>query len=334
MSRTNISFTCGLRSNSRAPTRESRCAVAFAVLPTQLPSSISLNLIQLHQHSLFLPLENFISVQHHQRTNRTRSRKMSSDSDTSEPLTLADVAFSAVAGRVARRKRSIQQTLITTFLTNAPKHEYGDDIDWDTDSETYSNDGHVYRTNPAIDSDQTRDWEQEGALHRNTESSYLDPDWIFKCIGPHMRMSKVIYDWCKPAELKRFVCDRLLTDPYPQGLTLKYFYIQALEKDDREWRFRFMDLPPEMRLMVYRNLLLHENPWLPLQSTFNVHSLSKTYPAILQTCRQIYDEAYSVLYDENMFQVTFKAAGGDTGHGAPRQALVHRKEVSRPLLSL
>ena len=243
----------------------------------------------------------------------------------------AAVAAAAALGGAAPRKK-FRQTFITAFITTASKRRrslkeiYGPDCD--IDSDIYPSDDSMYSVYPAIDFDETPDWEQEGALLRHRESSYLDPQHDFRLLGPYCTTVKINYDWCKLRELKRFVHDRLLTDPYPQGLTLRYFYIRALEKNDREWCFRFMDLPSEMRLMVYRNLLLHENPYLPLENLVNVHGLYKTYPAILQTCRHIYEEAHGVLYDENTFQVTFKGADGDAGNGVGRQALVHRKTVN------
>ncbi|KAK3710228.1 hypothetical protein LTR37_010449 [Vermiconidia calcicola] len=137
-------------------------------------------------------------------------------------------------------------------------------------------------------------WETAGMMYDNIESSYLD-------IQPpqYWKRRSVHYDRYKPATLKDFVNDRLLPDPYPPGVTLKYFYIRTLEKADRKWCFRFMDLPPEMRLVVYRELLIFASDMLCFRPRDCVHT------AILRTCKQVHTEAKGILYDENLFKVDF-----------------------------
>ncbi|KAK3707253.1 hypothetical protein LTR37_012254 [Vermiconidia calcicola] len=159
-------------------------------------------------------------------------------------------------------------------------------------------------------------WETEGMMYDNIESSYL-----CETIPPRYRWRpggrrQVHYDRCKPAQLKRFVNDRLLADPFPGGVTLKYFYIRALEKADRGWRFRFMGLPPEMRLLVYRNLLNFQS------ITHAFACPGKVYPAILRTCKLANTEAKAILYDENVFTILYEADALDHG-GTRKIANVH-----------
>ena len=64
-----------------------------------------------------------------------------------------------------------------------------------------------------------------------------------------------------------------------------------------------VDLPPEIRLMIYRHLLVRSDP-LPQLGPF---WSDEPRPAwnILRTCRLIYREASDVLYTENTFHGFF-----------------------------
>jgi hypothetical protein len=131
-----------------------------------------------------------------------------------------------------------------------------------------------------------------------TESSYLSgasPTGIIRPSNPD-------YDLCTPADLKGLMHSRGLRDSYPKGLTLKYFYLRQLDKADRAARFRFLELPAEIRLGVYRELLLFpDREDVKLGQADDV-----VYLAILLTCEQVYDEAKPVLYDDNVFSVGFR----------------------------
>lgn len=63
-------------------------------------------------------------------------------------------------------------------------------------------------------------------------------------------------------------------------------------------------LPPEIRLMIYRLLLLSDRTlrmvWL--QNNESIPRPNCLFPAILCTCRLIYIEAAGVLYGENVFR--------------------------------
>lgn len=109
----------------------------------------------------------------------------------------------------------------------------------------------------------------------------------------------LLYSSSSPAELRQYVKDRGLPDPYPQGITLKYFYIVALDRADDTKSFRFLDLIPEMRNLVYKQLLIFGFCGkCPV-----VHGFC--HPAILQTSKQVYKEAKEILYAENTITCLF-----------------------------
>src|SRR6267378_3922920 len=65
--------------------------------------------------------------------------------------------------------------------------------------------------------------------------------------------------------------------------------------------FPLMKLPLEIRNRVYRELLLSENSlrMVDLESA----DINGLHPVILRTCRQVYNEATKVLYEENEFRI-------------------------------
>lgn len=83
-------------------------------------------------------------------------------------------------------------------------------------------------------------WTSLGGLYAQFNSLYING------LGPRRcrKAWTVHYEKCTPAQLKSFVKQRGIIDPYPTGLTLKYFYIKLLVAADRyPRRFRFLDLP-------------------------------------------------------------------------------------------
>ncbi|KAI1386798.1 uncharacterized protein F4822DRAFT_326584 [Hypoxylon trugodes] len=62
--------------------------------------------------------------------------------------------------------------------------------------------------------------------------------------------------------------------------------------------FAFLNLPAEIRMMIYPLLLCSSKP-LSYSDQGNFHLT----PAILRTCRQILNEARPLLYEENVFEV-------------------------------
>ena len=185
-----------------------------------------------------------------------------------------------------------------------------------------SEDGSWYSEDVDIDDVPELPREREGALHYHMESSYAGDTWRSQYIRS-VRRWKVWYERCKPHELRRFVVDRGLEDPFPKGVTLKYFYLRILDRADRAWRFRFQDLPPEMRLLVYRGLLSIPEP---SQQQFLAGAPWDTHPAILQTSKEVYNEAKAELYDNNVFSVRFEAVAED--HGNVRKYVKVHKDRS------
>jgi hypothetical protein len=130
--------------------------------------------------------------------------------------------------------------------------------------------------------------------------------------------AKFLYSSSSPAELRQYVKDRNLPDPYPQGVTLKYFYILALDRVDKIKSFRFLDLIPEMRNLIYRELLVFG----VCETCPMIHEFG--HPAILQTSKHVYKEAREILYAENTISCFF-AVYVDRGgiHDAQRLTRIH-----------
>ncbi|RMZ12142.1 hypothetical protein D0860_03112 [Hortaea werneckii] len=84
------------------------------------------------------------------------------------------------------------------------------------------------------------------------------------------------------------------------GMTLRYKSADV-PKDDQV--FRFLDLPAEMRNLVYRELLVWPS-----------NKPERCWPQILSTCRQVNDEAKHIIYTENAAKVKVFIKGmGDCG---------------------
>lgn len=148
------------------------------------------------------------------------------------------------------------------------------------------------------------------------EPVYTNKAWIRR--GQYS--SARLYTSSSPAELRQYVKDRNLPDPYPGGVTLKYFYILALDRADNNKSFRFLDLIPEMRNLVYKELLVFG---LCGKCPF-VHPFC--YPAILQTSKQVYKEAKEILYAENTITCLF-AVVVDRRDNAHRYTQIHTTEA-------
>lgn len=96
-------------------------------------------------------------------------------------------------------------------------------------------------------------------------------------------------DRCRLRDLKQFIQQRELKDPFPAGITLKYYYLKVLLPADSNLVFRFLDLPAELRNQVYAYLLVPTD-WY------------SCYPQILRTCKTIYREANEILYADNVIE--------------------------------
>lgn len=62
-----------------------------------------------------------------------------------------------------------------------------------------------------------------------------------------------------------------------------------------------LDLPPELRLMIYRHLLVRENTLPVAVDTMNILEPHLLEVSILRTCRLVYREAFDIMYKENRF---------------------------------
>lgn len=78
----------------------------------------------------------------------------------------------------------------------------------------------------------------------------------------------------------------------------------AADPDESNKAFRFLDLPPELRMWVYRQLLAPTGH-ISLRSpgdhfgTLGVTPRGVVTPGMLRTCKLVYEEAREILYEEN-----------------------------------
>ena len=209
------------------------------------------------------------------------------------------------------------------------ENEEGDQGDSHSDFEGFSDGSN---TEFDYDSDQDDVDPIERQIDRNNRLFKIDKDgdvewWIQEPVYTNKAWirrgqysSARLYTSSSPAELRQYVKDRNLPDPYPGGITLKYFYILALDRADNNKSFRFLDLIPEMRNLVYKELLVFgfcgKCPF--------VHSFC--YPAILQTSKQVYKEAKEILYAENTIACLF-AVVVDRRDNAHRYTQIHTTEA-------
>ncbi|KXT15465.1 hypothetical protein AC579_10588 [Pseudocercospora musae] len=99
----------------------------------------------------------------------------------------------------------------------------------------------------------------------------------------------------KKADLVRFARHRRLTVSSSRpGKSPHYSdYAKALEAADRDATFRFLDLAPELRTLIYNDLLI-------LDDSFTC------FPQILRTCKQIKNEATNTLYGHNLIDIRIR----------------------------
>jgi hypothetical protein len=122
------------------------------------------------------------------------------------------------------------------------------------------------------------------------------------------------YDKCTPAELRGFIRSRTnLSSSKLKALkkARKPYLVSRLRKLDRCATLRFLDLAPEIRLHVYRYILVAgESQYMRTRDI---------EPNILRTCKLIYNEADPVMYCDNEFAVSINVdlveEDGDEGEG-------------------
>lgn len=100
-------------------------------------------------------------------------------------------------------------------------------------------------------------------------------------------MAPLDYERCTIPELQKFIHVRTGVTPRPRQK--KITYLRTVRELDNSLEFQFLDLPAEMRHMIYHDILSTKN---------NGRS-----PAILRTCRQVHVEAEPVLYDSEVFSI-------------------------------
>ncbi|KAF7185558.1 hypothetical protein HII31_13055 [Pseudocercospora fuligena] len=93
---------------------------------------------------------------------------------------------------------------------------------------------------------------------------------------------------------------------------MTFQYISKLEELDRQWTFRFMDLPPEMRNLVYEALLTRD--WSPRR---------KAFLAILRVSKEVYKEAVGIFNDVNTARFGIGASRGRLSLSDPGHSNVH-----------
>jgi hypothetical protein len=196
----------------------------------------------------------------------------------------------------------------------------GGDSEPDSESDCDSNEEEVDRLERQIDrKNKLFGVDENGQLMWHlVVTSYTTKEWLRR---GHFT-SRATYHLSSPTELRQYVRNRNLANPYPQGLTLKYFYLRVLDRDDEEKSFRFLDLIPELRNMVYKELLT----FVTCPNCPAVHE--PCHPEILSTSKQVYKEAKAILYADNEVHCRFTASGPTRGYGrATFFASIHGQEV-------
>lgn len=98
-------------------------------------------------------------------------------------------------------------------------------------------------------------------------------------------------------------------------------YIRALKEADKHVTFDFLGLTPEMRNMVYEELLV-------------IGKKGHCYPQILATCKQIQKEATSELYNDNWLVVKIGWQGVKLLTQAQAQWCLHPLETPRDIAGI
>lgn len=163
-------------------------------------------------------------------------------------------------------------------LLDWPHEHYADCICWDPSLQymDFRDFYEMFRNRTSMNENEMKEYHDRLWEHEWMPTRFERPNYKPGRAG-------VVYEHCKPLELKKMVVNRGLPDLYPAGITLNFYYARLLRKDDREATFGFMDLPPELRINVCR-LLFATGYDKPKDA------------AILRTCREIYEEVKDLPY--------------------------------------
>ena len=112
------------------------------------------------------------------------------------------------------------------------------------------------------------------------------------------RQYTLAYELFNTDNLKRFILGRRLV--MPANGSGRKAYIHTLRTADRNATFiKFFDLAPELRNLVYKELLT-------LHSSSNDSDRGFCWPNVFRASRQIHQEAQGLLYSENAIDIVFK----------------------------
>jgi hypothetical protein len=74
------------------------------------------------------------------------------------------------------------------------------------------------------------------------------------------------------------------------------------DEDSEDYLYNFWIIPPEIRTMIYENLLLSDSAFrLGHHGPYSHERRRQLCPQILRTCSTVFEEASSVLYGDNTF---------------------------------
>ncbi|KAL2033687.1 hypothetical protein VTO58DRAFT_104401 [Aureobasidium pullulans] len=118
--------------------------------------------------------------------------------------------------------------------------------------------------------------------------------------GDHSLTRRSYLTWNND-DLKACLRQRRITIPRSY---VKANYVKALVRNDKAHTFRFMDLPIELRFMIY-NMALQFDTEDPSRPGDLVYS-EMVKPALLQTCRQIRQEGSAIFYRINRFFLCYQ----------------------------
>jgi len=101
----------------------------------------------------------------------------------------------------------------------------------------------------------------------------------------------------KVADLKLFVRQKSITT---RGLRHKQDLINALTTSDTKRPYHFLELPAEVRIMIYEHAITEEN-----KHESPILDVPRKQPPLLTVCRQIRQEMLPLYYGSIHFPVTF-----------------------------